>query len=377
MDDLQFGFTKDGCCQKALFVLRSVVDYFTTNDSNVYLAALDISRAYDFINHFELFRQLIRIWVPKSIIVLLMDWYGKITGCIKWEGMISDKFVSLSGVRQGSKWSPWLYNVLMKVLIQMLRNKGYGCMLADLWVGCICYADDVLLLSVFTVKLQAMLDVCSEFNNDVSLLFNAVKSNLLAYGVSADFVSLPEVFLHGELVSWKDELLYLGICLIARRYFKCDVRGLCRKFCVASNQVLRQGSKLSEEVLVHIINTQCVPILMYGCEVWTYSYEELRKVKVFLNDSMRRVLNMSRRSSVKELMLRFGLLQADLSVVRSKVCFGLNCLRSDREIVKACEDRWLIGSEFVKYCKLYDFKSFSCGKIRGAIWHYAEGSVTQ
>ena len=36
MDDLQFGFTKDGGCQRALFVLRSVVDYFTTNGSNVY-----------------------------------------------------------------------------------------------------------------------------------------------------------------------------------------------------------------------------------------------------------------------------------------------------------------------------------------------------
>ena len=200
---------------------------------------------------------------------------------------------------------------------------------------------------------------------------------MLAYGVSADFVSLPEVFLHGELVSWKDELMYSGIFLIAERYFKCDVRGLCKKFCVASNQVLRQCSKLSEEMLVHIINTQCVTILLNGCEVWACSYEELRKVKVFLSDSMRRVFNMSRRSSVKELMLRFGLMPADLSVVRSNVCFGLKCLRSDREIIRACADRWFVGSEFVKCCKLYDFKSLSCSQIRGAIWHYAEDSVTQ
>ena len=64
--------------------------------------------------------------------------------------------------------------------------------------------------------------------------------------------------------------------------------------------MLRQGSKLSEEVLVHIINTQSVTILLYGCEVWTCSYEELREVKVFLNDAMRRVFNISRQSSVKE-----------------------------------------------------------------------------
>ena len=63
-------------------------------------------------------------------------------------------------------------------------------------------------------------------------------------------------------------------------------------------------------------------------------------------------------------MLRFGLLSADLSVVRSKVCFGLNCLRSDREMVRACADRWLIGSKFAKYCKLNDLKSLSCGQMR-------------
>ena len=109
-----------------------------------------------------------------------MDWYGKIKCCVKWEGMIPDKFVILSGVRQGIKWSPWLYNVLIKVLIQILRNIGYCCMLADLWVGCFSYADDVLLLSASIVKLQTRLDVCSEFSDDVSLLFNAVKSDLLA-----------------------------------------------------------------------------------------------------------------------------------------------------------------------------------------------------
>ena len=108
-----------------------------------------------------------------------------------------------------------------------------------------------------------MLDLCSEFSDDVGLLFNAVKFNLLAYGVSADFVSLPEVFLHGELVSWKDELMYLGICLIVGRYFKCDVRGLCRKFCAASNQVLRQGSELSEEVLVHYEHTVCTYFVVW------------------------------------------------------------------------------------------------------------------
>ena len=61
-DDLQFGLKKNSGCANALYTFRSTVDYFNANGSSMYVAAFDISRAFDVINHFKLFFCLDKYW---------------------------------------------------------------------------------------------------------------------------------------------------------------------------------------------------------------------------------------------------------------------------------------------------------------------------
>ena len=57
-DELQHGFISERGCQKALFTLQNVVDYYTARGSPIYLAALDASKAFDRVNHYGLFVNL-------------------------------------------------------------------------------------------------------------------------------------------------------------------------------------------------------------------------------------------------------------------------------------------------------------------------------
>ena len=61
-------------------------------------------------------------------------------------------------------------------LIGELRNSGYGIYIGRLFVGCILYADDILLLSFSCYDLQSMLNVCVEFGSKWDILFNLAKS---------------------------------------------------------------------------------------------------------------------------------------------------------------------------------------------------------
>ena len=66
------------------------------------------------------------------------------------------------------------------VLIHALRLSDYGCHLRGEYVGCIVYADDILLLSASVTNLQKMLNICCEqadiqFNPKKSCLFNVGK----------------------------------------------------------------------------------------------------------------------------------------------------------------------------------------------------------
>ena len=72
-DHLQFGFKKSLGCSNAIFILRQVIDYFNSRRSNVYIASLDASKAFDRINHFKLFSTLCNKGVPIVFINVIIN----------------------------------------------------------------------------------------------------------------------------------------------------------------------------------------------------------------------------------------------------------------------------------------------------------------
>jgi len=53
-------------------------------------------------------------------------------------------------------------------------------------VGCLVYADDIILLSASVVHLQSVLDICRKDGSDIDIIFNAKKSCLFTVGKSYD-----------------------------------------------------------------------------------------------------------------------------------------------------------------------------------------------
>jgi len=79
----------------------------------------------------------------------------------------------VSGVRQGGLLSPLLFNVYVDVMISSLRELGCGCHLKNnVFVGCVMYADDLLLISVSLIDLQKMLDECTSVGFKLGIKFN-------------------------------------------------------------------------------------------------------------------------------------------------------------------------------------------------------------
>ena len=50
------------------------------------------------------------------------------------------------------------------------------------YMGCLLYADDLILLSSFVCKLQEMLNICYYVGSDIDMKFNARKCSLLCVG---------------------------------------------------------------------------------------------------------------------------------------------------------------------------------------------------
>jgi len=356
--ELQFGFVPSGGCEKAVFVVRSVCEYFLEHGSSIYLASLDISKAYDSINHYSLFIKLMKIKLPRSVIELLIYWYSKLECVVKWCCAMSSKFSIKSGVRQGGPWSPWLFNVFINDLICILESKGMGCWIRGLFAGCVLYADDVMLMSASICKMQYMLNICCEFGKENGLTFNAKKSVCMMFGKRLSNTPLPMMHIEGSEMQWCEECTYLGIKLCSNKSFKCCADERKRKFCAAVNSMISKSFNMSEEVAIHVIKMQCLPILTYGCCAWKLCANDVRMLCVCFNNAFRKIFGYKLHESVKCLLYFFGMLPLDMYFVYKKFCFVNDCTRACKAIVMKC-GQW-------------SYKSNEC---RGFINKYALNSI--
>ena len=90
--DHQFGFKKNLVCREAIFSVRNVVENCISNGSTVGVCALDLSKAFDRMNHYALIAKLMIRNFPVQIIAILENWFTVTRTCVKWENFFSTFF---------------------------------------------------------------------------------------------------------------------------------------------------------------------------------------------------------------------------------------------------------------------------------------------
>ena len=141
-NDLQFEFKKGLGCANAIFTLSTTIDYFTGRGSSIYAASLDISEAFDIVNHHKLMCFPMKVHFPKCFVAMLNIRYCNLEIVVRWNMSLSNTLTVRSGVRQGSILSPSLFNIFINIIIVNLRKSHTGCVINRTYLGCFMYADD-------------------------------------------------------------------------------------------------------------------------------------------------------------------------------------------------------------------------------------------
>ena len=85
------------------------------------------------------------------------------------------------------------------------------------------------------------------------------------------------MFIGESEVMWSNNCSYLGIMFCNGKYSSCSIDDRRRKFCASINSVISKCNNMSEEVVLHIVQMQCLPILTYGCCAWKISNSNFKK----------------------------------------------------------------------------------------------------
>ena len=286
-DDLQFGFKRRTSTNHALYSLKTTVNHFNNNGSNVYVAFLDCTKAFDRISHFGLFSKLIDRMVPLCILMCLIYWYLNMTCAVKWENEMSRSVSIPLGIKQGGINSPEFFGVYIDDITTILRNLHIGCHIFGIFLALILFADDLCLLAPTREALSKMIKCCANYCREYGLTFNTAKSKVVVFSKKKiDYEKLGPIVLNGSNIDYVNSVTYLGTTIVNDKGFSFSSANDLSKFYRASNSILRAINKPSEEVMMHLLYSCCIPILSYASAVKDYPSRQMQDCTTAMNDSL-------------------------------------------------------------------------------------------
>ena len=171
----QYGFKKKHGTDQCIYVLKEVIDMYKSLDATVFVCYLDISKAFDRVNHDKLYRILDKKGVPGYIMRVIIFWYENQLFCIKWGDTTSQSFGVSNGVRQGGILSPHSFNVYIDELSITLNDCKTGCCLNNVLLNHIMYADDMALIAPSVKGLKLLIRLCEQVASRLDITFNSQK----------------------------------------------------------------------------------------------------------------------------------------------------------------------------------------------------------
>ena len=194
-----------------VFALKQYLTDYNNNDTNMFIAFLDASKAFDKINHNILFQRLKDNNIPLYIINFLNYWYRNQRIYIKWCNNSSDSFPVTRGVRQGGILSPFLFNLYTNPMIKKLNEIHSGYCLNGNIINNLCYADDIALFSPSLGGLQLLISCCEEFANHNHITFNIDKSVILPIYFDKSYHKPVKLYIDNKLLKVVKSYRYLGL----------------------------------------------------------------------------------------------------------------------------------------------------------------------
>jgi hypothetical protein len=305
----QFGFKKSQGCREAIFCVRNVVETFIANGSTVSVCALDLSKAFDRMNHYALLCKLMKRNYPVQLLTILETWFAVTVTCIKWKEFTSSFFRLTVGVRQGGVLSPLFFAIFIDDIVSRVKSANAGCYLSFSCCQVFSYADDILLLSPSVAGLQLLVNACELECDSLDMRINVNKSCCVRFGSRFNEPCNEIISKHGGVIHWANSCRYLGVNLVCGRFFRCSIDESKSRFFRAFNAVFSKvGHFAPDPVLVSLLRAKCIPILLYGIESCPLLVRQINSLEFSLTRILMRIFNTNSPLIVKQCQVNFGIL---------------------------------------------------------------------
>ena len=126
----------------------------------------------------------------------------------------------------------------------------------------------------------------------------------------------------GASIQWVDKLRYLGICILSGKTFRCCFDNAKKAFYRAFNAVFGKiGRCASEEVILDLVRSKCLPSLLYGTEACPLNKTELRSLNFTVTRVLMKLFNTYSAQIIEELQEHFNFSSCECLVKQRTLIF--------------------------------------------------------
>ena len=144
--------------------------------------------------------------------------------------------------------------------------------------------------------------------------------------------------IYNQSIEIVDGWRYLGFYVKSGEHFGFSAQPDLSSFRRAANCLLNTCYRLSEEVMMKLLYTNCIPILSYGSQVKQYDSKDTHEVSVAVNDCIRKIFGYNRWTSIRYLRERMGYKAIEEIFAHQRVRFNHNLKLVPNALVQSLAD---------------------------------------
>ena len=298
MSDEQGGFRPNRRVQDQIMILNEITTSRWEKRKPTFLCFIDVAKAYDKVDRPGLWHELWGSGVTGKAWRVLRSMYSGVKRQIVLNGELSKEFTVQLGVAQGAVLSPFLFDVYFDSLAKDVKQAGLGVQVGDEIVGCLLFADDLVLIADSSAQLKAMMDLVSEHSIKWRYKFNNAKCNVVVHGGVRDKREADGTIwsLVGLPVEVAEYYKYLGVEMGRTSVkWKLAVERLTKSAGIQAVRIVAAGARRGGFTAGVARSLWCAlvrPILEFSCEIWGTTQGQKAKLESVQNGFIRRVLGL-------------------------------------------------------------------------------------
>ncbi len=342
LSEFQAGFRSGTGCIEQAFVLNTLIQNQLRNKkAKLFCMFVDLSQAFDSVNHDILWRKLSEKGVSSKFINVIRELYSHAKAQVRIGNLYTDFFKIEKSVLQGESLSPKLFTLFLDDIVKAVSiADASSIFIGNSSVDLLLFADDVALVALSARDLQTKICALKRYFEINNLKVNLGKTKVVIFRRQKKCTDY--LFMWGDIkIDIVDHFTYLGIIFHYSGSFDLACTAFINKATQAVGSLLKlfyTGRIKKFETQIQLFNSLCKSVLMYGVVLW--GPLNIDKLCVFQNNFLRKLFYLPSETPRYKLLLETNATPIEIDVISLTLKF-LNRIhhKCENSLVKSCFSR--------------------------------------